>query len=190
MHLSPPSTYSNKASRNCDLSSSPDPAICPIASVKTQLLSLLPSSTKTSLDTYNGCGKCLDYQPLKDLEMKRQELRKTTMDCVENCKYNNLSLSRIAARVFSLKSTSLRIWVMWVYIVCVEIWCIRYDKLAKHNVSRIFCGKALLVKHWRKPTVTICYDSLHSSYVQGTCFTSRDGFSRATRENYLLFTLP
>ena len=87
------------------------------------------------------------------------------MDFVENCGYNNLSLSRIAARVFSLKSTSLRIWVMWVYIVCVEIWCIRYDKLAKHNVLRIFCGKALLAKHWRKPAVTICYDSLHSSYL-------------------------
>ena len=57
------------------------------------------------------------------------------MDCIENCEYNNLSLSRIAARVFSLKSTHLRLWVMWVYIVCVETWCIRYDKLAKHNVS-------------------------------------------------------
>ena len=34
------------------------------------------------------------------------------MDCIENCGYNSLSLSRIVARVFSLKSTPLRIWVM------------------------------------------------------------------------------
>ena len=29
--------------------------------------------------------RCLCYQPLKDLEMERMELRKTTMDCVEVC---------------------------------------------------------------------------------------------------------
>ena len=104
MYLSPPSSYSNKASWNRVLSSFPDPAICPIASAKAWLLPMLPSNTKTSLDTQNGCGKCLGYQPLKDLEMERQELRKTTMDYVENCGYNNLSLSRVMARVFSLKA--------------------------------------------------------------------------------------
>ena len=76
MHLSPPSSYSNKASRNRVLSNSPDPTIHPIASTKAWLLPMLPSSTKTSLDTQNGFGKCLDYQPLKDMEMERQELRK------------------------------------------------------------------------------------------------------------------
>ena len=40
------------------------------------------------------------------------------MDCVENCGYNNLSLSRIVARVFSLKSTLLN---MLVYIVCKDL---------------------------------------------------------------------
>ena len=80
------------------------------------------------------------------------------MDCVENCRYNNLSLSRIAARVFSLKSISLRIWVMWVYIVCVEIWCIRYDKLAKQNVSRVSCGNALLARHSQKLAIIIYHD--------------------------------
>ena len=53
------------------------------------------------------------------------------MDCVENCAYDTLSLSRVMARVFSLKSTSLNMWVMCVYIVWVKNWCIRYDKLAK-----------------------------------------------------------
>ena len=80
------------------------------------------------------------------------------MDCVENCGYNNLSLSRIVVRVFSLKSTHLRMWVMWVYIVCVETWCIRYDKLTKQNVSRVSCGKALPTRHSRKLVVTICHE--------------------------------
>ena len=69
------------------------------------------------------------------------------MDCVEDCGYDNLSLSRIMARVFYLKSTPLNMWVMWVYIVWVETWCIRYDKLAKQNVSRVSHGKTLPAKH-------------------------------------------
>ena len=59
------------------------------------------------------------------------------MDCIENCEYNNLSLSRIVARVFSLKSTPQHLWVMWVYIVWLGTGCIRYDKLAKQNVLRV-----------------------------------------------------
>ena len=31
---------------------------------------MLSNSAKTLLDTQNGCGKCLGYQPLKDLEME------------------------------------------------------------------------------------------------------------------------
>ena len=71
LYLSPPSSYSNKASRNRVLSSSPDPAIRPIASTKAWLLTMLPSSTKSSLDTLKGCGKCLGYQPLNGMEMER-----------------------------------------------------------------------------------------------------------------------
>ena len=69
------------------------------------------------------------------------------MDCVENCGYNNLSLLRVVARVFSLKSTSQHMWVMMVYIVWVEIRCIRYDKIAKQNVSRVSHGMALPARH-------------------------------------------
>ena len=54
------------------------------------LLLILPSSTKFSLYTQYGCGRCLDQQPLKDLEMERQELSKTTRKCVKDCGYNNL----------------------------------------------------------------------------------------------------
>ena len=47
-------------------------------------------------------------------------VEKTTMDCVEDCEYDNLSLSRVMVRVFSLKITPFNMWVMWVYIVWVE----------------------------------------------------------------------
>ena len=69
--LSPPSSYSNKASQNRVLSSSLDLAIHQIASAKSWLLPMLPSSTKSSLDTLKGCGKCLRYQPLNGMKMER-----------------------------------------------------------------------------------------------------------------------
>ena len=71
MHLSPPSSYSNKASWNRVLSSSPDFAIRPITSTKAWFLPMLSNSTKTSLDTLKGCGKCLGYQPLNGMEIER-----------------------------------------------------------------------------------------------------------------------
>ena len=71
IHLSPPNFYSNKTSRNRVLSSSPDPTIRLIASAKDWLLPILPNSTKTSLNTLKGCGKCLSYQPFNGMEMER-----------------------------------------------------------------------------------------------------------------------
>ena len=66
------------------MSSSLNRTIHPIASAKAWLLPMLPSSTKTSLDTQYGCGKCLSYQPLKDIEMGRLELRKNrNVLCIE-----------------------------------------------------------------------------------------------------------
>ena len=73
---------------------------------------------------------------------------------------------------------------MWVYIVCVGTWCIRYDKLAKQNVLRVSRGKALPVRHLRKPAVTICHNSSHSSHMLNTCYTSRESFSWATCKNF------
>ena len=72
------------------------------------------------------------------------------MDCVEDYGYDNLSLSRVMAKVFSLKSTPFNMRIMWVYIVWVETWCIRYDKLAKQNVLRVSRGKALPARNSRK----------------------------------------
>ena len=108
------------------------------------------------------------------------------MDCEEDCGYDNLSLSRVMARVFSLKNTPLNMWVMWVmwvYIMWVETWCIRYDKLEKRNVLRVSREKALPMRHSRKLAITICHDSSHSSHALSTCFTSWEDFSRAICEN-------
>ena len=82
---------------------------------------MLPNRTKTSLDTQNGCGKSLGYQPLKDLEMEMMELRKTTMDRVKNCGYNNLSLSKVMAKVFSQKHSSTYVGNVGIYSVCKHI---------------------------------------------------------------------
>ena len=105
------------------------------------------------------------------------------MDCVENCGYNNLSHSRVVARVFSLKRTPQHMWVMWVYIVWVETWCITYDKLAKQNGSRVSRGKAFPTRHSENqlsPSVmTLCIPVICRAYG----FTSREVFSRAIREN-------
>ena len=35
------------------------------------LLPMLPSNSKTLLDTLKGCGKCLGYQALNGMEMER-----------------------------------------------------------------------------------------------------------------------
>ena len=75
-------------------------------------------------------------------------------------------------------------WVMWIYIVCVETWCIRYEKLPKQDILWVSREKALFARHSRNPTVTICHDSLHSNHVLSTCFTSQESFSRATCENF------
>ena len=61
LYLSPPSSYSNRVSWNRVLSSSPDLAICLIASAKAWFLPILPSSTKSLLDTLKRCDKCLGY---------------------------------------------------------------------------------------------------------------------------------
>ena len=48
---------------------------------------------------------------------------------------------------FSFRSTAYHLWVMWVYIVCVQKVCIRQYSLAEQNVSRMSREKALLVRY-------------------------------------------
>ena len=81
---------------------------------------------------------------------------------------------------FSLKSTLQHMWVMGVYIVWVDIVCIRYDRLAKQNILRVSRWKALPARHNQlSPSYP---DSSHSNHVLGTYFTSWESFSRATRK--------
>ena len=68
------------------------------------------------------------------------------MDCVEKCGYNNLSLLRVVTRVFSQKHSSTSV-SNGVYIVWVKKVCIRYDSLAKQNVSQVSRWKALPARH-------------------------------------------
>ena len=91
---------------------------------------------------------------------------------------------------FSLRSTRQHMWVMGVYIVWVRIEYIRNENLAKQNVLRVSCWKALRLV--RRPYLRdthenqlspFCLDSSHSSYVQGMCITLREAYSLATREN-------
>ena len=109
------------------------------------------------------------------------------MDCVENCGHNNLSLLRVVAWVFSLKSTPQHLWVMWVYIVWLGTWCIRYDKLAKQNVSQVSRGKALPARHSQKPAIM----TLRIPFI---CWSHASLHGKASREllakTFLIFTLP
>ena len=70
LYLSPPSSYYNKASRNRILSSSLDPATSSMLHLPSLASSNTSSSTKRSLDTLKGCGKCLGYQPLNGMKME------------------------------------------------------------------------------------------------------------------------
>ena len=45
--------------------------------------------------------------------------------------------------------------VMWVYIVWVEIECIKYNKIAKQNVLWVSRGMAFLARYSQKLAVTI-----------------------------------
>ena len=71
MYLSPPSSYSNKATRNHVLSSSPDPA----TSSMLHLPSLASSNASQQHQNFTKHServcKCLGYQPLKGMEMER-----------------------------------------------------------------------------------------------------------------------
>ena len=51
---------------------------------------MLSNNTKTSLNTQILCDKYLGYEPLKDVEIERWELRKTTRKYVGDCGYNIL----------------------------------------------------------------------------------------------------
>ena len=54
------------------------------------LLLMLPSRTKTSLNTLKGCGKCLAINLSMVWKWRGRSWGKSTNKCVEICEYNNL----------------------------------------------------------------------------------------------------
>ena len=58
---------------------------------------------------------------------------------------------------FFLKSIPQHMWVMGVYIVWIQIMCIRNDSSTKQNVSRVSRENALPAKHSWKPVVSILF---------------------------------
>ena len=129
MHLSPPSSYSNKAFRNRVLSSSSDPAIRPIASAKPhQFLLAIPQSFLSS-KTLSTLWKVVDcvWVQISSQVMTMGEGRKIGYNefllrissslskrwvCV--CIVENLS------RVFFTEWPLLHLWVVRVYIIWVK----------------------------------------------------------------------
>ena len=59
LYLSPPNSYSNKASRNHVLSSSLEPATSSMLHLSPWLLPMLPSNSKNTHYTLKSCGLCL-----------------------------------------------------------------------------------------------------------------------------------
>ena len=70
LYLSPSSFYSNKASRNRVLSSFPRSRNTLDCICQSLASSNTSQQHQNLIDTQNGCGKCLGYQSLKDLEME------------------------------------------------------------------------------------------------------------------------
>ena len=82
---------------------------------------------------------------------------------------------------FSLRSTPQHLWVMGVYIVWIQIVCIRNDNLAKQNVSQMSSRKGLPVKHSQKPAVSI----LSWLFAFQSCVGHMHHFARCLLVSYL-----
>ena len=128
MYLSPPSSYSNKTSRNHVLSSFPDSAIRPIASAKPHWLLLaiphnFPSSKTRS--TLLICVGCVWVQISSQSITMGEERRRGYNDFSPRVS-SSLSLKKMSVcvvenlfRVFLSEWPPHNLWVMRVYIVWV-----------------------------------------------------------------------
>ena len=141
MYLSPPSSYSNKASQNHVLSSSPDLAIHPIASAKPHrlLLAILQSfpSSKTLSTLWIGVG-CIWIQ-ISSQGMTIGEGWKRNYNDFSLKMSNSLSKRWVCvvenlSRVFLSEWPPLHFWVMRVYIV----WVKGREVTLKNPLNRMF----------------------------------------------------
>ena len=85
------------------------------------------------------------------------------------------------ARVFSLKSTPLNIWIMMVYIVWVKTWCIKYNKIEKKKMFHRYLEERHYPYENQLSSVVMILRIPIICYAHG--FTSQEVFLRATREN-------
>ena len=127
MYLNPPSSYSNKTSWNCVLSSFPDPAIHPIASVKPHRLLLENPQSFLSTKILSTLWKCVGcvWVQISSQDMSMREGRRKGYNDFSLKMSNSLSkrwvcLVENLSRVFLFEWPPLYLWVMRVYIVWVK----------------------------------------------------------------------
>ena len=126
LYLSPPSSYSNKTSRNPVLSSSPNPAINPIASTNPWLLfQCFPTTPNLHLTLSNGVVNLWPNNLSMVWKWKCRRWGNSTNKCVKNCWDNNFKLSSVFARVFSQKLSFPFVDNKGIYIVSVQKGVIR-----------------------------------------------------------------
>ena len=90
LYLSPPNSYSNKASRNPVLSSSSDPTINPIASTNPWLLfQCFPAAPNLHLTLSDGVVSVWANNLSMVWKWKGRRWGNSTNKCVENCWNNN-----------------------------------------------------------------------------------------------------
>ena len=71
LYLSPPNSYSNKASRNRVLSSPLDPITNSMLHLPSLASSNASQQHQNIIEHFERFGKCLDYKPLNGIEMER-----------------------------------------------------------------------------------------------------------------------
>ena len=90
MHLSPPSSYSNKASRNCVLSSSTDPQYGRLHPPKPGFFQCFPTAPKPHWTLWKSVVNVWAINHSMVWKWRGRSWGKSTSNCVENCGYNNL----------------------------------------------------------------------------------------------------
>ena len=109
------------------------------------------------------CGKCLGYQPLKDMDNGEGRVEEIPQaNCLEKVG-KTISNYQCVWLGFSLWSIPQQLWVMMIYIGGVQkVWLKKY-RLAEQLVSRVSRGKALPARYSRDTVVSTWHDSSHSS---------------------------
>ena len=144
--LSPPSSFSNKASRNRVFSNSPNPT----TSSMLHPPSLASSNASQQHQKHSQHFECVWVVFRQKSPLNRYNNGKGNEKRLQRFLSKNGQLSLISGcivetslRVFLSEQLHQHMWVIGVYIVWVQKVCIRQDNLAKQNVLQVSRGKAL-----------------------------------------------